>query len=540
MVEVSIKPTENLMSAYVAGICCLTPKCTLSSRKSFLYTSQNLYSTFGDPYIDPEKYTDLILAKKLLDAGITVCLVSIEDGSNGSTEFDNTSTRGNDSLIKWELSSNIRFCIPVMTAKLINSKLLNVNVSLYYKSVNLDYTTRELSSSSLYASLDYSMYEESTDEDLVALMLKDGLTLSIDKNCNLLDALRDFCSKGVSYISFADYKRIQFAEAVYSDFNLNLNKYKHTLGASTEIESEGLNAYKQAFDKLHESSKFIDFVADGSLKESYRVSSNDDIISYSLREMNPSDIRSLHNYIQSLFNEDSHTYVLLNTPDLCVGSTELWLQSLGMYSKIEDLTYHFNNELFYGYLYSYETNSLLYTGKVSVKFTTSMLVLYNILLSSNDSNVLYTQGMLSEISVPYIKPYNSISESYANKLLTYQVNSLVYFDRNEAWVFGDSSLSKLSSLKEAHNARLLTHISKLISNYIDTVKFIINTDRNLKSVKNYIDYNILQAYLNSGWISEYNTSITTDPNSRNIIVTVSIVFYKHLEEIKISFTSNYI
>ena len=129
MIDISVKNTVVTEDNNIGAIICHTPKCTfvtdtLSDNKSLncklVRTLDEFNEYFGDPFIDPSVYSDLVLAYDLVRRNVPMYISSVYDmhdvsdddfslvSYNGCTEFYFTDKDGYDT-VGYKLKSNIKF-----------------------------------------------------------------------------------------------------------------------------------------------------------------------------------------------------------------------------------------------------------------------------------------------------------------------------------------------------------------------------------------------------------------------------------------------
>lgn len=147
-ITVSNRTTDTLYD--IGAIVCRTPK-TLDNtvengierdNRCVLVTSvSQLIDYFGDPFIDPNEYTDLIIAYRLVRSGYPIYISSLyemqdnDDGFviryNGYTEFYFTD-KYKHKTVGYKLKSNIKFCQPIIQSNYNQgSSELTLYISLY-------------------------------------------------------------------------------------------------------------------------------------------------------------------------------------------------------------------------------------------------------------------------------------------------------------------------------------------------------------------------------------------------------------------------
>ena len=136
MSSITVRNPAQLSDYYLGAIICRTPRTlndttedgiTKDNRCVVVSSARELFSYFGNPFINPAEYTDLTIAYRLASNGIPVCVSSVYDMKdnddnfeihyNGYTRFVFKNKEGEE-IVGYELKSDIKFCQPIIQSPL--------------------------------------------------------------------------------------------------------------------------------------------------------------------------------------------------------------------------------------------------------------------------------------------------------------------------------------------------------------------------------------------------------------------------------------
>lgn len=271
MADITLVRRALIDESNIGAIVCHTPKASYNENThcELVRSLEQLEASFGDPYIDPTMYSDLIMVRNLVRNGIPVYVSSVKDtldhndgfticSYNGYTEFLFTQDESDTSFdVKYRLKSNIKFCQPLISKIEISHTYhrLHLYVSLFYLDIGLKKTqenVHNLDRSRLYKVIHFVFnlgdsnsndpnYNGNTDDDIINDFRLNGLELQIETSQDQ--------ERGI--ISFIDYLR-----------GLNIKREESEESSeSEESDNDGNNSsddtlyFDYAIDVLLESSK---------------------------------------------------------------------------------------------------------------------------------------------------------------------------------------------------------------------------------------------------------------------------------------------
>lgn len=584
--------SQAINDTYIGAMICHTPKLLPcydafgdnngdydSTRCVLLRSKEDLIKYFGDPYIDPTNYSDLLIAYDLVSHNIPIYVSAVYDMYDGSMVYDNTADNNiggdlntkfnhikyngftdfsflkekNDSSensVRYLLKSDIKFCQPIIEATLIGS-ILHLYVKLYYIDNSKAGTDSYfiLDRDRLYKTIHFVFrYGEdnkgdiidgsSSDEDIKKDFLDNGLELVIlnngDNKYSLIKAIRDY-SINKEFTVVTNTGDVQNNEVLFKDYSyrLNSNFYLYDFGNTDSINNDGyiqvINEYSSAIDRLTRVNVPPNLLYFCTPKIASSATYNDKPLFTALNIVNPDLHIDLQNILLNTFNSECGTYLLLNTPDLSAQSVISMLQQQGVFSNIDSLSDNYNADLFFGFAYDYVENSLVSKNVNKAPYSTALLTFYNLMLSKQ----LYMSNSLLNLNISnqYVKLH--MTESSAIKLMNNRCNSMVLFDVCRASVYGDRSLSLSTNLKYSHISRNLVYLRRLVSDYLETKKFILNTTYNVQSCINYIRYEILDTFISSGVLNSYTVEYSSE--LKTVTIKIGLIFNNIAEVINLDF-----
>ena len=192
MIDVTVKNKYIQNNVYPGAIVCNTPKsagyCKLVS------TTDELLEHFGDPFINPGVYSDLIVAYNLVRQNIPIYISSVKDVKYNDDSFTNIHYNGYTefyfiedgfSAVGYKLKSDIKFCQPIIRKiELLETyKQIRLSVDLFYldsklkrepSNINVLYDSR------LYRTIYFTFsMDSSTDDDIINAFSNNGLEIKI-------------------------------------------------------------------------------------------------------------------------------------------------------------------------------------------------------------------------------------------------------------------------------------------------------------------------------------------------------------------------
>ena len=126
-----------------------------------------------------------------------------------------------------------------------------------------------------------------------------------------------------------------------------------------------------------------------------------------------------------------------------------------------------------------------------------------------------------------------ITESSADKLVNSRCNAVVLFDNGYPSIHGDRSLSMLPNLRYSHISRNFIRIRRLIKEYLETKKFILNTMFNVKMCIDYVKSDILDKFKTDGIISDYSVDYSIE--FQTVKISIILIFSQVAESISLDF-----
>lgn len=560
---------DRIYSSYsnIGAIICNTPKTVLYSyiskdgvkievdhRCELINSTVELIDYFGDPFIDPVKYHDLVLAYHLVSSGNYVYISSIdgdmlstnEDGFrttyNGCTEFSFTS--GGYDTVGYRLKSDIKFCQPIIRSKYAINRL-DLYVDLYILNRSLIQghdALRTFSKSNLYKTAHYvfdTSKPTTTDELIINTLLMDGLELQIinadpSKNTSFIEELK-VCKNLVIYFnSYDEYKEAAHIEYDNSKierntksehywYRLNSDKYVYDFDDNDKV----ISRYIDAISRLSEKKPEPHHLLLSRLYKSITIKNSDGLTVRSmLDDLDYDSCIYIQSSLLEIFPSECYTYCYLNTPDMSAASVEDYLYS----DKHASLPENYNCDLSYGSISDYVVSSTSMRVPNRVHFPLASIVFYSMVNNNNVYVANPLDGMnLSNSNIKFI-----VNENSASSLADLRCNTLVSFDANRPTIYGNRSLSLLPNLRYSNISRNFVRIRRLIHEFLETKKFMLNTYFNIQNCLNYIRTQIIDQYIEAGILSNYNIDYITE--HQTVIISIRLVFIRALDSINLEFT----
>ena len=544
-ITVSNKPTQVIANAN--AIICRTPKTlndttenniTSDNRCVLVTSTDQLIEYFGDPFIDPCAYTELIIAYKLVAAGFPIYISSIyemynnSDGFkfkyNGYTEFY-FRDKNKHKTVGYKLKSNIKFCQPIIQFD-YNKDVgqLDLYVSLYLMKRDRMKSASDINRvdpKRLYNTYHLLLNTENlTDSIIIDALDKIGLELKVLNNSSdtsLVDEFKRFTTFRVM---------LDFNDSSLYEFDFHSNDYNYCFSSDDTI----FNAYYDAIDRLKNKVVQPNFICLSKLYRSVETWVEDNIIGYYLSRAYLIDLDSysysiIYNYLMSKFDEDSDTYLFINAPDVSVSTAIDFFSARNDYENMITILSHYNCDAFYGYAGDYIQDSLYYPQTSRVYYSASILTFYNLIYNQ----INYSANAIGNMNISCDCIKSIITEESALTLLDYKCNSIVIFDKGFPSIYGDSSLSSSPNLQYSHISRTFVYIRHLIREYVETLKFTLSTLFNIELSVNYIKRYILDVFTEQNILRAY----TVDYNVENKTVefNINLWFNGVIESINLNF-----
>ena len=568
-----INPTieDRLYSSYsnIGAIVCHTPKTLVYSYKDengddifvdhrceLVNSTQQLIDYYGDPFIDPVKYHDLVIAYKLVSRGYYMYISSIDDemlednddfriSYNGYTEFYFVDKDGFDS-VGYKLKSDIKFCQPIIRSKYAINRL-DIYVDLYIlnrSQIQGIESLRTFNKSNLYKTIHYTFdvsKSTTTDESIIESLLEDGLELHVlnadyTKKTSLIDELKAYKQLVIYFNSYDEYKEAhneqddltKIERNTYSDhywYRLNSDKYVYDFDDIDKVTQK----YTDALLRLSEKKPEPHHLLLSRIYKSVNIKNNDNIIVRSiLDDIDDESTLYIQSSLLELFPSECYTFCYLNIPDISSNS------AIELLANEDNSSYYlpenYNCDLYYGSISDYVISSLDSQAPYRVYFPLASFVFYSLI---HDDKV-YSSNSLDGLNISISNAKFLISNSTAVSLRDLRCNSLILSDSSKVAVYGNRSLSLLPNLRYSHIASNFVRLRRLIHEYLETKKFILNTYFNIQNCLNYIRTQILEPYIESGILSNYNISYATE--HQTVTIDISLVFARALESLNLNFT----
>jgi hypothetical protein len=561
MADITLTNIQKYNNYLTCAFICRTPRTTYNSC-ALVRTLDDLIKNFGNPFIDPPEYSDLILAYDLVRRNIPVYISSVYDMLNNDDNF-NISYNGYTEfmivdedrmpVVGYNLKSDIKFIQPIIQAtyNYYNNQgdTLDLDVIAYLldrsrlKSVD---ELRSLDSNSLQTIYHYhfSINEDFTDNDIALALANDGFELQFTNHNDskaFVNAIKQISKIQIQYDSYVtEYEHRKQSNPELDDpylpgkqlnrieqdnywYNIHSNNYCYNLEDNSDIQL----AYYNAIHVLREQSPEPDYVC---LSKIYRSStdrdSDNNILRSSMVDLDASGYAIVQNILMNEFEEESNSYLFINTPDLSYSAVYSFLSDNSSTTLLAD---HYNCDLIFGFAIDYINNNLQYSRPLRTTIAAASLVMYNLIVHS----VQYLTNPVVDLNISNLHVRSSIPESSALKLEQERCNSMVLFDIGSPSLYGNRSLSNLPNLRRSHISRNFVFIRRLIRDYLETQKFTISNLFNLTAITNYITGSILDTFVSDGILNNY----TLDYNSfdRTVNINITLTFAGYIKSLELNF-----
>lgn len=582
MIGIDLSERNQLNYSNIGAIVCHTPKTLhyveaneagsteVDHRCELVSSIDELLEYFGDPYIDPTNYADLILVYKLVTNHNLVYVSSIDDmvsneareleeGNpfkityNGYTEFMFVGENPTDNVVGYKIKSDIKFCQPFIRSLYVNG-ILNLYVDLFMCKRNqiCDRSIlARLNSNNLYKTLTYRFTaSEIYDSTIINELSKDGLELKFIYNTDIsenersttklfIDELIKRKEVKVHYNSF----NALFSEDSYTPdifkveyftkdeqywYTANGHRFGYNFDNLDYIESE----YTRAIELFKTVKYEPHLLCLGSLKQSkniYDMYEKDDgtpdpsIIRSTLDNLDSSMCFSIFHILLNTYTEDCNTYLFINMPNVTSSS------ALGLL-EVENLPQNYNCDLYYGIVRDYTESSLRNAQLAMSYYQVASLSFFNMLNNAS----IYMSNSVVKLNISNNSIRLILSQDSANKLRDARCNSLVTFDTGSPSIYGNRSLSLLPNLRFSFVSRNFVRIRRLIHEYLETKKFCVINQFSIDSWVSYIKTKILDNFMTSVILKDYTINYTFD--DKTVTFNVNLQFSKIATGIDLSFS----
>lgn len=547
---------------------------------------------FGDPYINPTEYSDAIIALDLVQRNINMYISSIDemkhfdDGFdipyNGYTEFyflDSERYR----TVGYKIKSGMKFCQPIIQSKR-ELNILTLYVSLFLldrsvpkKYIDIDEKTRVTDVNSFDTLKLYTTYTlefdvskvlnehgvdvtKTKDVDVINALLEYGIELkplNTYGDTDLIDKFAEFTKftvvndqNAVYSVDDSDKENIQYTflkDVINYTYDLHTDNYAFDFSDDDKV----VNTYKDAAERLRHSSPEPLFVSLGRLYKSFTVFNDKDdqdkfIIRSVMCDLDPYNYSVVHYHLLSIFDpagtkinmetlseeysNASNTYLFISAPDIPSTSLNKWLSVSDEFSNVVDRKDQYNCDMFYGYIIEYMVSTLYYEHPERTMISAATLAMYNALIN----DIAYMTNEIGSLNISNASVKSYISESTAKKLANNRCNTAVMFDTGSPSIYGNRSLSLLPNLRYSHISRNYILIRRLISEFLETKKFVLNTVYNIDACTNYITSNILEQFKMNGVLNRYEIERTM--SHKTVYYTITLYFMQMAGSLKLDFT----
>ena len=557
MANLTVKNRFYYDDSNIGAVICRTPKTLnneevdgtlIDNRCALVRTVDQMLEYFGDPFINPSEYYDLLVAYDLIRRNIPVYISSVyemKDNSdgfdisyNGYTEFMFRDRNGYDT-VGYKLKSDIKFCQPIIQTS-FSSNRLTVKVLLYLMNRALIQDKYELSTfdtSQLYNILSFTFdANKIKDQNIIDTLKLNGLELQVVNSSTETSLLDEFTRFKELKISFETDKSLFPSDAdLYNDgkiireeywYHVHSNDYSYNFSDGATI----LREYTSAIEALSLKSPEPHMLCLSKIFQSSEKRDEEDNITMAvMNEAEPDTYSAIQNLLLYYFTEDSNTYLFISTPDVHFSTVVDILSGANKYNESYILPEQYNCDVHFGFAGDFINSSLYYNNPTRVFYPASLLSFYNLMLNSTAYMTNSVKGL--NISNGCMKL--TISEPMAKKLADLRCNSVVLFDIGAPSIYGDRSLSLLPNLRYSHISRNFIRIRRLIREYLATKLFMLNTVFNVRSCINYITTDILDIYKQAGVLSNYSINYSTE--LKTVKINVTLTFSAVAESISLDF-----
>lgn len=543
MANVNVYSKSVNTNSNIGAIVCRTPITLedsvdshgqpIDNRCVYVDTASKLIDYFGDPFVSPYDYPEMILVYDLVSRGIPIIISSIyemknnDDGFkikyNGYTEFYFKDDNGFKS-VGYKLKSRVKFCQPIIQSEYSNN-ILTLHVSSYL--MNRSFVKRPADLNSFYTPYFYRSFRldfdtsTATDQDIIDSLEELGFELKVVNgysSTSLIDEFKRF-SKLAVLANDGESSNIY-------EYNLHNNNYSYDFSDDNVIFKEYENAILRIKDKNVEPH----FLCLSKLYRSTEIIQDGNLLMANMVDLDPFSYSVIYEYILSIFDSDSNTYLIISAPDVSVSSVIDLFTNQNDFSNALEIKDQFNCDIFYGYAGDYVSSSLRYAGNFRVFYSAAVLSFYNLMYNG----LQYMNNSIGNLNVSCDCVKSNINESSAERLKDARCNSVVLFSTGLPSIYGNRTLSYSNNLKYSHISRNMVYLRRLVREFIATREFTINNNFNAQSTINYIRSSILESFKSSGVIQDYNIDYTIDRNS--MFITIDLLFNTSIEYITLNFT----
>lgn len=542
-------------NANIGAIICRTPKSlndvtennvTIDNHCALITSTSDLINIFGDPFIDPSSYSDLIVAYNLIKSNIPVYISSIYEMKDNDDDFDISyngyteftfKDKYNHPTITYKLKSNIKFCQPIIQSS-FSINTLDIYVSLYYLDRSLSIYNKKdlycLKQSQLYKTLHFTYnINNATDQDIIDDFSLNGLELKLfntpsQSETSFIDTLKQYNTFKVILTTDCDDSGNMIHQSDKYYYDIHTENYDYDFSDLDNI----IYVYQTAIDRLVLKLPAPHLLCLGKLYKSSSMSHpTDNYVMYTqLKDLDAESYIVIQNYLLDKFDNECDTYLYINTPDVSASTITRLLSNNNDYESAYSLLDTYNCDLFFGYAYDNINNSLYYSVPKKVNYSTALLVWYNLLAKQQ----MYITNGVSNLNISNNHIKLLITKYTADILNTLRCNPIVTFDTGFPSIYGDKSLSTSANLKYSHISRSFVYIRRLIREYLQLQKFKINNAFNAQTCSNYISSSILDTFVNNGILSNYTVDYSID--NKILYINITLLFSSVIEELTLSFT----
>ena len=561
MADITLTNIKKYSNSLVCAFICRTPR-TLKNSCVLVRELDDLVKNFGNPFIDPPEYSDLILAYDLARRNIPVYISSVYDmldnddnfniSYNGYTEFMIVD-EDRMPVVGYNLKSDIKFIQPIIQAtyNYYNNQgdTLDLDVITYLldrsRLKDVD-SLRTLDSNNLQTIYHYhfSITDSFTDDMIASELANDGFELQFTNHSDpksFVEAIKQISKIQIQYDSYVtDYERRKQSNPELDDpylygkslnrieqdnywYNIHSNNYCYGLEDYSDIQT----SYYNAINILKDQAPEPDYVC---LSKIYRSitdkDSDNNILRSRMTDLDFTNYVIVQNILMNEFEEESNSYLFINTPDLSYSSVYQYFSDITNNLALQD---RYNCDLIYGFAIDYINNNLQYSRQLRTTIAASSLVMYNLMVHSTQ----YLTNPVVDLNISNLHVRSFIQESSAEKLELERCNSMVLFDIGSPSLYGNRTLSSLPNLRRSHIARNFVFIRKLIRDYLETQKFTISNMFNLTTISHYITSDILDTFVSDGILNNY----TLDYNSfdRTVNINITLTFAGYIKSLELNF-----
>jgi len=501
--------------------------------------------------------------------------------------------------VGYKLKSDIKFCQPIIEYTFDGINKLDIYVHCYildkhtkksyfnsfklndadwYNSIHYEIKLTELENSLF--DKDGEIIDENiiyTDTDFIKQLASDGFELKvIHSYCDNKALIKAFVLNKKVHIEYDSYvlsyeKYIKSNKITNQDNNpynegildkrieqdhywykINSDDYDYCLqlvqcdDETYELNSTAIAYYEQAIINISKVFPKPHILCLGRLYSSTTLKSTESQIEYTaysrLEDLNYSGYVHIQESLLSMFNNDCDTYLFINTIDKTANTVYNYLLNKEKNVITDETQYsvseyvstgdNFNCDLYFGYISDTIISTLRYHRPVKIYYSTAVLTFYNLLINSTQ----YIANSLDKLNIANTTIKDSINEELAEQLVDVKCNSVVLFDSGAPSVYGNKSLSKSPNLQYSHISRTFVYLRRLIREYLETQKFVLNTVFIIESIINYIKYEMLDQFITRGNLHKYNINYTTDIPTKTVYITIDLLFYGFAKSITLDFT----